>query len=454
MKWSLERKIITAGFGMAICILAIVNAISYQNTTKLFNLQKQVEKSYNNLQKVRDVLTTLRDAERARRGYIITGNDKYLGTYHSAIGDIENKYQEALRATADNAIQQQRLYIIQPMIEKRISLIKESINLYKQNPANYQAQIDFTDEGIMLHDKIWRVITQMEHEEQQLLQSHQIESRSNYQFTIFSEVIGYCLSFWLLLTVYLVLNRQIYHRQRVEENQKNLEKEIELNEIKIRFFSMVSHEFRTPLSTILISAQLLENSTAEWSEAKKIKNLRRIQDSAKNMTQLLSDILTLSRAEAGKLEFNPQIVNLEELCYTIVEETKFSTCALQDVLFISQCSQKIALIDEKLLRSIIINLLTNAIKYSPADSEIHFIFTCEPGTAIFHIQDEGMGINLAEQQQLYQPFYRGANVGNMPGTGLGLAVVKKCVDLHGGSISLESQVGVGSKFTITIPWKN
>jgi signal transduction histidine kinase len=453
MKWFLKRKFIATGFSLAILVLGIVNTISYQNTTNLFKNQKQVENSYETLQKVRDVLTTLRDAERARRGYIITGNDAYLETYNNSIKNIDGKFKEAQRATIDNPIQQQRLNLIQPLIVERVDLIKESIKVYKQNKFDSRKQIILTDRGILLHDQIWRVIADMEREEQLLLQRRQIESQASFQFTIIAEIIGSCFGFALLFAIYYLLQWQIYHRQRVEEIEKDLKKEIELNELKIRFFSMVSHEFRTPLSTILISAQVLENSTKEWSEAKKIKNLRRIQSSAKTMTQLLSDILTLSRAEAGKLEFKPQLLDLEEFCEALIEDIKFSSSAQQEILFINQCPQTMVLLDEKMLRSIITNLLANAIKYSSPQSDIYFLLSCEFGQIIFEIQDQGIGIPIDEQQQLYLAFHRGTNVGNVAGTGLGLAVVKTCVELHGGSINVESRVGVGTKFTVKIPWE-
>lgn len=214
---------------------------------------------------------------------------------------------------------------------------------------------------------------------------------------------------------------------------------------------MVSHEFRTPLSTILISTQVLENSK-EWSEEKKRKNLQRIQSSAKTMTQLLTDILTLTRAESGKLEFKPHPLNLEDFCHSIVEEIQFSTGTQQDIIFIHQCLEKIACMDEKILRSILTNLLDNAIKYSPQNSKIYFTLTKNSEQAIFQIQDRGIGISQEEQEQLYQAFQRGQNVGDVPGTGLGLAVVKKCVELHGGSINVESQLEVGTTFTVLLPW--
>ena len=454
MKWSLERKIIAGGFGLAMLILSIVSIISYRNTTQLFARQKRVEKTYEVLQDIRDVLTTLRDAERARRGYIITGKEFYLGTYNTAMQEINAKFNAATIATSDNPNQQRRLAIIKPLIDQRITLIKQSIDLYKQNKTITKMQIELTDKGIIIHDEIGKLINQMEAEEKSLLQQRTAESEASFQDTVLMQIAGFSLSFGLLIAVYLLLQRQINKRQQAEAIRQELEKEKEISELKIRFLSMVSHEFRTPLSTILVSAQLLENCKQDWPQEKKLKNLHRIQSAAKIMTQLLTDMLTLSRAEAGKLEFKPQWIDLEEFCNNLVEEIELTYRARQSIFFISQYPCQKVWLDEKILRSILNNLLSNAIKYSSEDSHIYLTFSCELEAVAFQIQDQGIGVSAEDQQHLFESFYRGTNVGDIPGTGLGLAVVKKCVDLHGGSIAVESKVGIGTTFTVTLPLKN
>ncbi len=247
------------------------------------------------------------------------------------------------------------------------------------------------------------------------------------------------------------VSQDITERKRVEEVGQFLEKEREMSELKLRFFSMASHELRTPLSTILLSAQSLKNSGGRWGEEKTFKNINRIETSAKTMTQLLTDILTLTRAEAGKLEFHPEAVNLTEFCLILIEQVEVSLLVNQRVLFVSEWWGGEAWIDEKLLRSILTNLLSNAIKYSGEGSSIYLTLKREGDLVIFQIRDQGIGILLEDRQFLYDSFHRGENVGNIPGTGLGLAVVKKCVELHGGSISVESEVGVGSLFTVWLP---
>ncbi|MGQ4647537.1 PAS domain S-box protein [Lyngbya aestuarii] len=243
----------------------------------------------------------------------------------------------------------------------------------------------------------------------------------------------------------------ITERQKAEEVSRALEREQELSALRLRFFSMASHEFRTPLSTILMSTQLLASCSENWSDDKRQRNLRRIESATKNMIQLLEDILTINRAETGKLEFNPTSLNLEQFCFYLVEEMQFSAGPGRSIIFDIRGECQNAYADQKLLRCIITNLLSNAIKYSPQDSQIIFLIVIEQGNANFRIQDQGIGIPMSDQPHLFEAFHRGGNIDNIHGTGLGLTVVKNCVELHGGSITLESEVGVGTTFTLTIP---
>lgn len=251
--------------------------------------------------------------------------------------------------------------------------------------------------------------------------------------------------------IIIILNsRDITERKRAEDIRRGLERERELSEARFNFISMMSHEFRNPLGTILASGELLKNYSHKTTPEQKERCLNRIETAAQDMLQILDDILNLSRAEVGQLEFNPQQLYLEEFCESLVEGIQISTNHQHKIrLITSGCTQ--ASLDAKLLAHILNNLLLNAIKYSPEGGKVHFELSCENEQAIFHIQDWGIGIPESDQAQLFDSFYRGQNVGNIPGTGLGLCIVKKFVDLHNGKINLKSQVGVGTTFVVTLP---
>ena len=280
-----------------------------------------------------------------------------------------------------------------------------------------------------------------------------------------------------------VLSQAVEEREQAEaEARKALAKEQELSELKSRFVSMTSHEFRTPLSTILSSAELLEHYQQNLTEEKKLKHLHRIQTAVQHMTQLLNDVMLIGRSEAGKVDFNPIPLDLSKFCRDLVEEMQCALGSSHMINFIEVKdhrqdklpSEKLRVegsldklpsvklpsatlcnplpcMDEKLLRQILTNLLSNAIKYSPLGSPIYFELAYQAGEAIFQIKDKGIGIPLEDQQHIFESFHRATNVGNLPGTGLGLAIVKKNVDLHNGKITVNSEVGCGTTFRVVLP---
>jgi PAS domain S-box-containing protein len=254
---------------------------------------------------------------------------------------------------------------------------------------------------------------------------------------------------------FVYVGRDITERKRAEaEIIKALEREKELRELKSRFISMASHEFRTPMTSILSSTELLQNYSHRWTDEKKGKLYHRVKDAIKRMTELLDDVLIVNKAESGKLEFNPKPLALEKFCSDLVEEIQLGIAGKYKINFVCLSPGIKPCLDEKLLLHILSNLLTNAIKYSPQDTTVHFSCHCQDEEVIFEIQDEGIGIPTEDQPRLFESFHRGQNVGTIPGTGLGLAIVKNSVELHGGRIMFISEQGVGTTFRVTLPLDN
>jgi PAS domain S-box-containing protein len=254
---------------------------------------------------------------------------------------------------------------------------------------------------------------------------------------------------------FVYIGRDITERKRVEaEMIKALERERELRELKSCFVSMASHEFRTPMTSIVSSTELVEYYGHTWTEDKKLKHYHRIKGAVKRMTELLDDVLLFSKAEAGKLEFNPTPLVLKNFCSDLVEEIQLGIGEKHKITFVYSGPCLNLCMDEKLLLHILTNLLTNAIKYSPQNTIVHFGCYCEDGEVIFEIQDQGIGIPLEDQKQLFESFHRAKNVGSIPGTGLGLAIVQKSVERHRGRITVNSEVGVGTTFKVILPLNN
>lgn len=229
-----------------------------------------------------------------------------------------------------------------------------------------------------------------------------------------------------------------------------LEKEKELSELKSRFWSMIIHEFRSPLTSILSSAQLLELHSHRLSEERRVEYLTLIQNSVRAINQLMNDTLTIAQTEKRDLTFNPEALDLVNFCQTLVEETQFNDSSAHPVLFTYQGDCSNVCLDPKLLWHILSNLLSNAVKYSPPGSNIYLDLDCSGEEVSFTIRDMGIGIPQETQNHLFEPFHRAENVGTVPGTGLGLTLVRKCLELHGGRIDFASEVGQGSTFIVRL----
>ena len=241
-------------------------------------------------------------------------------------------------------------------------------------------------------------------------------------------------------------------RQSQIELQKALAKEKELGELKSRFISTASHEFRNPLTTILISVVLLEKYSGNLSKEKGEELIGRAKTAIDRINQMINDILILGKAEAGKLEFKPEPLDLERFCRDLVEEVQLTEANKHPIeLTIDNNSRGDFCADRRLLGPILTNLLSNAAKYSPQGSSIQVRLAYHDGSAIFQVEDHGIGIPLEDQDRLFETFYRADNVGDISGTGLGLSIVKEAVERHGGTISFDSKVDVGTTFTVKIP---
>jgi PAS domain S-box-containing protein len=235
-----------------------------------------------------------------------------------------------------------------------------------------------------------------------------------------------------------------------QEMRRALEREKELSELKSRFVAMTSHEFRTPLATILSSTELLEHYHDRLPQEEKAELMQSIKDSVDRMTRMLDDVLLIGKSEAGKLEFEPSTLDLNAFCESLVGEFMLNRPpGIELHASVGLCGS--VYMDQKLLRHILGNLISNAIKYSPQGGKVEFEADCMDGQVRFRVSDQGIGIPAEDLPGLFETFRRARNVGNISGTGLGLAIVKKSVELHGGRIEVDSQLGKGTTFLVTIP---
>ncbi|WP_041537211.1 PAS domain-containing sensor histidine kinase [Pseudopedobacter saltans] len=244
------------------------------------------------------------------------------------------------------------------------------------------------------------------------------------------------------------LIKQLQHAK--EEVSNSLEKEKELNQLKSRFVSMASHEFRTPLSAIQLSASLIEKYNSQYGNDSISKHVSKIKSNVGNLTNILNDFLSLERLEAGKIETQISTFDIVKFAEEITEEMQMVAKQNQNIIYQHTGTKSKITTDLNLLKNCIVNLIGNAIKYSGENTFIEFNTEMLNKKCIIMIKDNGIGIPATEQKHLFEAFFRAHNTGSIPGTGLGLNIVDRYVQLMNGTISFESAENKGTTFTITL----
>ena len=500
MKWSIEKQTVM-GLGLASVILVSINALSFWSFIKHRETASSISHTHRVLQELETTASELKDAETGQRGYLITGRKYYLEPYYSGLPVVKQKFSSLRALTADNPEQLQRLSQLERLAARKIAFMEQTIDVRQEQGFTAAQKLIETNRGRTLMAQIRSLIRKMENTEQQLLQQRLAQELVAANRSQFLSSAGIVFNFVLFYLVYLAISRESKQRHRAQaalqqantelearvaartedlrltnqqlqssqtELRQSLEKEQELNQLKSRIITTISHEYRTPLTVIQSSAELLQVYGYKWSEEKKLTHLERIQKTVKHLTNLVSDVFFIGKAEANRLECKPKLLDLEAFCCELVEQmsseindllaenggvhTAGGTLSKTTAIAFSSHGNAVpAYLDEQLLRHILINLLSNAIKYSPQGSTVQFSLEWLPDRVKFCIQDEGIGIPEADQPQLFAFFHRASNVGNLPGTGLGLAIVKKSVELHDGEITLTSVVDQGTTFTVTLP---
>ena len=367
-----------------------------------------------------------------------------------------------------------------------------SEQMLRESEGKFRALFEASSQGIMLHDErqylaVNPAIVRMlgYDSEQELVGLHPaatsppVQANGEDTATLAQKYIQECLTRgnvrfdWLarrksgeIIPIEVILTRiqwggkqiiqaavnDISQRKRAEaELLKALAREKELGQLKSNFVSMVSHEFRTPLGIIQSSAEILNDYLDQLQPSERAEQLASITSNTRRMAEMMEEILVLSRLDAGRMDFQPAPLDLAALCRQLVEEARSTTDRQCPIDFVPSGLPAAVNADERLLRHIFLNLLTNAVKYSEPGQPVSFHARSEGGALEFILTDHGIGIPEAEQARMFEAFHRGSNVGNRHGSGLGLVIVKRCVDLHGGKITVESRMGVGTTVRITLP---
>ena len=388
-------------------------------------------------------------------GKPVSPMDKAQGTVWAVMDITRRKALENALATASSereAIFNSALVGITFNVKRRMQWVNdkyvEMTGYPREVLVGSSTRLFYNDDQVYEHDgKITRATLVQDG----VYVGERLLRRSNGE-TFWAQLSGRCVFdrdpdagvIWTLL--------DITDRRKADNNiRAALAREKELNDLRSRFVSMTSHEFRTPLSAILSAAELLRDYQHRMPESEKTEILTNISAGVQRMTNMLDRVLLIGQGDAHMLEFRPQQIDLLGLCRSIVSEA----CALQP-----RASCKVVtrfppellpgLFDPNLLRHVFENLLSNAIKYSVHGGLVTFSVAVESGRTVFKVADQGIGIPPHETAHLFESFHRASNVGSVQGTGLGLAIVKNALELHGGHISVQSELGHSTCFTVTI----
>jgi PAS domain S-box-containing protein len=254
------------------------------------------------------------------------------------------------------------------------------------------------------------------------------------------------------ITRALVVIQNITERKQAEEETlKALSKQRDLNELKSKFVTIASHEFRTPLGTILSSADLAQQYHVLGDNDNTTKHINRVKSSVKQLTEILNEFLQLGKIEEGAFQPSPSEFALSECCEGLVEEMSSIKKQGQEIRYHREGKEDMVVLDRQHTRNILVNLLSNAIKYSPPGKRIWFTTYTDKNQVVFQVKDEGIGIAEEEKAQIYDAFFRAHNATHIQGTGLGLNIVQRYLKLMNGTISLDSELNKGSTFTVRIP---
>ncbi len=476
----------------------------------IHTIEEILYKTYDN-----DLLVELLQARRREKDFLLRGSNNYVTNVNSFIASLKDKvseksYDEAkikkINQLADNYLISfkkfvnvlQRISILEKDIEneeQKLNTIITTISLKQENKynqiQNLQIVLSFVSlfscffAAVVLSKTLTRPILELVKASQYIIEgnyAHSVSVNSNDEIAelanMFNKMSGKINNSIQLLDHQNKNLEQIVEQrtnelkeeiQRKNETEAKLQiayielenvnyemkialsKEKEVNELKSKFISIVSHEYRTPLTVILHSTFLIEKYS-EISDLEKMRNqLWKIQKSVKDMTVLLEDILTIGKIDAGKLNVYISKFTLMNLLVEIIDEKKQISDKNQQFNLID-LSQDLKIISDSNMLSIILNnLLTNAMKYSYPQSEIIITLSDDNFNFFITVQDFGIGISENDTKHLFSPFFRGRNVGTINGTGLGLSIAKKYIEVLSGQISFESVEGEGSKFTLKIP---
>lgn len=465
MKLSLQAKM-ALSFSMGLIILLIVGVTAWQANSRQIENGALVARTHRILSHTEGLLSALTEAESAARGYVITGNASYIDPFGDILQDVNAQYSHLLKLTSDNSLQQQRLFALKPLIDRRVTALTGLIEMRRQMGLAYVQERFANSNGKQWQEDIRVRVEDMERTEQALLNARAGETVLASQAARLAITLGTMFAILITVASYLVMRYDIERRTAAENALRVANTRLALateraqnaDNIKSAFLATMSHELRTPLNSIIGFSGVLLQELAGPLNAEQKKQLSMVRDSSRHLLALVNDVLDISKVEAGQLRIQRQPFALRDAIDRSI--ALVAPLALRKGLPIeTDIVGDLGKVDNDRRRfeQVLINLLNNAVKFT---EQGHIVLRAEvmpsaTGDDVLRIQviDTGIGIDAKFLPELFQPFRQIEDglARQHEGTGLGLAICQRLLLLMGGNIAVESKLNQGSTFTVTIP---
>lgn len=436
-------KEVYIGCSLSILLVVVVGFLSLYITAKQTDQERRIEATYHVLSKVDYIQSLLIDMEASRRGFRGTNDKQFLQPYYSSLTQINSELKNLKELLNDNPSHLNQIN----KLEIKINNLLNFWNSLGADASKYNRETiqSITEREKIKTDLIRQDITYIAKQQEKLLAELKKSNRGLRQKTSIAIITGTVLILGIVSALIYIVIREF--RNKVQAFQT----EHEINEQKSAFVSLASHEFRTPLSSIQLSASLIQKYTQQSNTDQVFKHTNKIKHSVDHLTTILNEFLSLDRLERGKIQPIFENFDLVDISMEVKEEMKTMAKANQKIVYEHTGSTTIVQLDKKLIKNCLINLVSNAIKYSGDNTTICFHTTITADSCIINIKDNGIGIPEAEQKHLFEPFFRAGNTESIPGTGLGLNIVLRYVKLMNGFLNFESKLNQGSSFTLRFP---
>lgn len=476
-------KIILISFLTIVTVFLLINYFTFTNVNKLISTSDITRHTVEVLEHTEFIIAVLSDAETGQRGYLLTGELKYLEPYNSGIFLVTEEINIVKKLTEDNQAQQDRIATLEILVEQKKEELQQTVDLKASGQDDEAIAVVLSDKGKDIMDEIRGLILIMQTEEEDLLLIRQAEAtragKNTSTIILFGSVIGLLASILITLVIsrYIVtsIKKLRYVADKIAKGNMDIEVDTtgsnelsqlsqsidtmrqklrEVDRMKTEFVSIASHQLRTPLSAIKWFLEMLLDGDAGKINKEQRDFLQQAFDSNTRMISLVNGLLNVSRLEAGRIAIEPVPTDLVKLCQVIINESK-PLISAHHLKFKFTKPAKIDKIniDPKLISQVVANLLSNGIKYTPGKGKVELKISIEKPNIKISVVDSGMGIPRNQQSKLFQKFFRADNAVSKEteGTGLGLYVAKSVVEASGGKIGFNSEENKGSTFWFTLP---